>query len=127
VIRRAVALAVLCCLLLGCAPFDALLAPPKLKVPEVVTVENRSGPPILLRINATDFMKLGCGDETTFGAAVEGLPPLPWNIDVVRLSDDQVLWTDTIDQLPRWILVSRDGVVSGSTLPAGPPGPPCGT
>ena len=124
-IRWASALGLLCCLLLGCAPFDAWLSPPKLRVPEVLTVENRSGPPILLRISATDFMKLQCGDEATFGAAVEGLPALPWNVDVVRLSDDQVLGSVSVTQLPKWIVVIGGDVLGGDSQPSGPAGPTC--
>ena len=124
-IRRAVALALLCCLALGCAPFDTLLSPPKLRVPEVVTVENRSGPMILLRINATDVKKVQCGDEATFGAAVDGLPPLPWNVDVVRLSDDHVLGSVSVTQLPIWIVVIGNDVLSGNDVPSGPAGATC--
>lgn len=126
-IRRSIALGLLCCLLLGCTPFDGLLSQPQLRVPEVLTVEDRSGPMILLRINTTEVGKIECGGEATFGAAVDGLPPLPWVVEVVRLSDAKVLWTETVDQLPRWLLVTIDGVLIGSTQPAGPPGPPCST
>ena len=98
-------------------------APPG--VPAVLNVDGRGNPPITLEVNGAEVAHYGC----TIGALLKpgdpGVPPLPWQLSVVRQSDDSILLTSTVDTLPRWLVLIGSQALISSAPVAGPAGPTC--
>jgi hypothetical protein len=93
--------------------------------PLVLTFDARGNPPVILRINKTDVAHLGCGQgtNTTFAPGKDGVPALPWDLEVIREADGQVLLREQVTTMPKFILAFPDTVGMG-VFPAQGPAPP---
>ena len=117
-------------LVLGCTltskiPVDPSAIP---GVPLELTFDGRGNSPVILRINGVDVAHLPCGrgETTSFAPGQDGVPPLPWDLQVIRERDGQVLIQERVESMPKWLLLFADGSGGIGPLPAmGPPSPPC--
>ena len=88
------------------------------------TVESRGAPAVVIRLNGVDALRLKC-QETTIVKAGESAPALPWVVEVRRASDGGVLYSERISELPRWLLIYGEQVLSSASPMLGPAGPQC--
>jgi hypothetical protein len=88
-------------------------------------IDNRGAPAFNVVINGTVAVTVRCKAQPSLEAGVNA-PPLPWDLTVVRASDQRVLLTQRVDSLPKW-LVAFDSTspmyLGGPVL--GPVGPSC--
>ena len=95
--------------------------------PVALSVENRGGPTLSVRIDGAEVLQLPCNDTREISPGVDGIPQLPWVVTVARLRDDVVVSTEQISVLPQWYLQIGDSALGfGRTPPLGPAGPTCG-
>lgn len=115
--------------LAGCsrAGSPSPVAVPQPGVQDVLSVENRGGPALSVRVNGVEVLQLPCDDSRTIEPGVNGLPPLPWTVTVARRTGDVIVATQAISTLPQWYLQIGDTSLGfGRTPPSGPAGPSCG-
>jgi hypothetical protein len=129
--RRPVAGIVLAALLSlgGCSLFasPAPVGVPGPANPAVLSVENRGGPLLSVRVNGAEVLKLPCDDARTIEPGVNGVPRLPWIVTVARVDGNVVVATQPIADLPQWYVQIGDSSLGFGTRPVqGPPGPSCG-
>lgn len=94
----------------------------------VFTFDGRGNPPVILRINGTDVARLGCGQGETprFAPGSGNVPPLPWDLEVIRQADGRILIAEHVTSMPKWLLLWPDGSGGIGALPAvGPVSPTC--
>jgi hypothetical protein len=103
-------------LLVSCAPPSAEPA---------LTIENRGGPAFAVRIGPVEVTRVECDDGATISPGHDGVPPLPWDLTVVRLADGSVVLRSTLTELPSWLVQIGDEIAVGTSPVAGPPGPSC--
>lgn len=128
---RPLAIALVCSLVVGCAssvsasPSEPVVPSPTSPLPAVLSIDSRGGPPVIIEIGTFEAARVGCssGEIVTPGEA--GVPPLPWDLRVIKQSDGQVLLSSRITELPQWVVLFGEAVQIGSTPVAGPAGPPC--
>jgi hypothetical protein len=120
--RAAVRLAAACLVLVGCG------TPPVPTLAQVLSVENRGGPDLLVKVNDQPVASVACGDGTSIRPGVDGVPQLPWDLSIRRAQDNVTLWTGVVSSLPGWYAQIGD-LATGVSKNAigGPPGPPCST
>src|SRR5207253_9926118 len=56
---------------------------------------------------------------------LRGMPSLPWELQVSRQSNNQLLLTRTISTLPQWLVLLGNNVFLSDSPVLGPAGPPC--
>lgn len=118
---------VLCALVLGCAtsnpePPSAL---PTLTFPAVLTIAGRGNPAAIVTIGTVEVARITCDVGAQVAPNDPGLPALPWDVRVVRLSDGRVLLSNRITDLPKWITIIGTEAAMTTFPVAGPPGPSC--
>ncbi len=94
--------------------------------PQALFLENRGGPALTVRMNDAEVAAVPSdgGERITPGA--DGVPALPWDIDLVRVKDNRTIFAQRVTELPRWLVFLGEEVVGPSDLPiGGPPGPAC--
>jgi len=127
--RVALPVSLLATIVAGCSLFGS---PSPVGVPEpgtqaVLSVENRGGPELSIRVNGVEVLQLPCNDARIIEPGVNGLPPLPWTVTVARRKGDVIIATQPISRLPQWYLQIGDTSLGfGETPPQGPAGPSCG-
>jgi hypothetical protein len=125
---RAVPLAFAVVLLVGCGqviPVDPSAFPGQ---PLVLTFDGRGNPPVILRINEVDVAHVACleGATTTFAPGTNGVPGLPWHLQVIQERDGKVLIDEQVVSMPKWLLLFADGHGGIGSSPAlGPASPTC--
>jgi hypothetical protein len=127
-VRRLVALVLLAIIVAGCTPAKspASVAAPEPGSQAVLSVENRGGPALSIRVNGAEVLQLTCNDARLIEPGVNGVPPLPWTVTVARIRNDVLVATQPIADLPEWYLQIGDASLGfGKTPPAGPAGPSC--
>jgi len=92
----------------------------------VLSVENRGGPDLLVKVNDVSVATVPCGGGASIIAGASSVPQLPWDVSVVQANDSVVLWKGPVTTLPGWYVQIGDEAtgVSKSAI-GGPPGPPC--
>jgi hypothetical protein len=127
VIRGLIALAVVAGIVVGCSP--AISRDPKAPQgwPLELSFDGRGNAPVILRINGVDVAHLPClqGETRTFGPGTGSVPALPWNLQVIRERDGQVLLNADVSSLPKFIVAFPDDVGIGSNPALGPAPPTC--
>ena len=93
--------------------------------PPVLSVENRGGPAIVVRVDGVEVATVACDSGTMLTPGVGGVPPLPWAMTVIRQRDNAVVLTAQVSDLPKWLVQIGTDVGLGSVPVAGPPGPSC--
>lgn len=89
--------------------------------PAVLTVENRGGPALSIRIDGIEVLQLPCDDTREITPGLDGVPPLPWTVTVARIKGDVFLATQPIANLPEWYLQIGDASMGfGTSPPIGP-------
>jgi Protein of unknown function (DUF3221) len=81
---------------------------------------SKGGPAVVLRVNGRDAARLPCNGGAAIMAGADLVPPLPWDLSVVRESDGAVLVQERVTELPRWLLVGRDNAALSASPIAGP-------
>ncbi len=98
---------------------------------QTLLFENRGGPAFTVAINGTYFATVACGTYPTLNVGAGGVPQLPWQLTIVRVSDGSTLVDEQVTQLPKWFIQIGDSVpvlTGGPALgPAGPSCPPAGS
>jgi hypothetical protein len=117
-------LVVVACLLWSCAapPMPANTPPSD---GGELTIENRGGPAFVVRAGDIEIARIQCNDGATVIPGRDSVPPLPWDLSVVRSSDNSVVLRATVTDLPRFLFQIGDQIALGTSPVAGPPGPPC--
>ncbi len=93
--------------------------------PAGLNIDSRGGPPMVVTVGGSEVARIACSGGEILSPGVAGLPPLPWQVQVLRQRDRSVLLTTTITTLPKWMLLVGDSVALSDTPVAGPAGPPC--
>jgi hypothetical protein len=94
--------------LAGCS-IGASPAPPT--IPPTLTVDNRGGPTLSIRVNGEEVVQLACGQTREIAPGIDGIPSLPWTVTVARLSDDSLLETESIADLPEYFVQNSDATL----------------
>jgi uncharacterized protein DUF3221 len=81
---------------------------------------SKGGPAVIVRLNGRDASRLPCNGGVAIMAGADLIPPLPWDLNVVRESDGRVLLQERVMELPRWLLVGRDSAGLSASPIAGP-------
>jgi len=81
---------------------------------------SKGGPAVIVRVNGRDAARLPCNGGVAIMAGADLVPTLPWDLTVVRESDGRVLLQERVTELPRWLLVGRDGASVSASPVAGP-------
>lgn len=88
-------------------------------------IDNRGAPAFNVVINGSVAVTVPCKDQPSLQSGVNA-PPLPWDMTVVRVSDEKVLLTAHVESLPKWLVAFSTDVpmyFGGPIL--GPVGPTC--
>jgi hypothetical protein len=93
--------------------------------PAGLNIDSRGGPPMIVTVGGSEVARIACSGGEILSPGVAGLPPLPWQVQVLRQRDRSVLLTTTITTLPKWMLLVGDSVALSDAPVAGPAGPPC--
>jgi len=121
----ACALLVASSLSLSCSPFTSPTPPPWAGLAAVLNIESRGGPAVIIRIGATEAARISCDGGAMLTPGLQGMPSLPWELQVSRQSNNQLLLATTITTLPQsLVLLANNLFLSDSPVP-GPAGPPC--
>ena len=93
----------------------------------VLSVENRGGPALSVRIDDIEVLQLPCDGSRQIAPGVNGVPRLPWSsVTIARVRDDVVVASQAIADLPVWYVQLGGQSLGFSKNPvAGPPGPSC--
>jgi hypothetical protein len=87
-----------------------------------LTVENRGGETFNVTIGGTVVATLACGQVVVIVPGANNVPALPWDLAVVRVSDNSTLIASRLASLPRWI-VQKSGF-EPNLYTSEPPGTP---
>lgn len=113
----------------GCGPATAPLptvAPSQTGLGDaVLSIDSRGGPAVIVKVGMLEAAHVGCSGSAVLTPGVNGLPPLPWVVTIVRESDSKVLLTSTVANLPQWLVMFGDDASLSSSPVLGPQGPPC--
>ncbi len=90
-----------------------------------LNVDSRGGPAIIVTVGGRDVARIPCSGGETLRPGVGDVPPLPWEMQVLRQNDRTVLLTTTVTTLPKWLLLVGDSVALSETPVAAPGGPMC--
>jgi hypothetical protein len=88
-------------------------------------IENRGGPAFVVLAGDIEIARIPCNGGATVIPGRGLVPPLPWDLTVVRSSDGSVVRRATVTDLPQFLVQIGDQIWLGTTPVAGPPGPPC--
>ena len=88
-------------------------------------VENRGGPAFVVLAGDIEVARIPCNGGATVIPGRGFVPPLPWDLTVVRSSDGSVVLRETVADLPKFLFQIGDQIGLGMTPVAGPPGPAC--
>jgi hypothetical protein len=92
----------------------------------VLMLDGRGNEPFILRINGADVGHYPCNVQQEVAPGANGVPPLPWDMEIVRQRDDAVLLAGHVTTMPKWLLMIGDNPPGMGVLPAlGPAGPSC--
>ena len=91
----------------------------------VLNIESRGGPAVVIRIGATEATRISCDGGAALTPGLQGMPPLPWELQVSRQSNNQLLLARTISTLPQWLVLLDNNVFLSDSPVLGPAGPPC--
>lgn len=96
------------------------------RLPQELYLENRGGPTFTVRIGGNDITTVSCDAGATLTAGQENVPPLPWDVKLIRVRDGATIVAAQITGLPRWFVQIGDEPLGFSTSPVGGPmGPSC--
>ena len=121
----ACALLVASSLSLSCSPFTSPTPPPRAGLAAVLNIESRGGPAVIIRIGATEAARISCDGGAVLTPGLQGMPSLPWELQVSRQSNNQLLLVRTISTLPQWLVLLGNNVFLSDSPVLGPAGPPC--
>jgi hypothetical protein len=94
--------------------------------PLVFTFDGRNNVPVILRIGSVEIARIGCQDATqAFTPGQDGVPLLPWDLQVLRQSDGRALLSAHITSMPKWLLMFDDNPQLGVIPALGPAPPSC--
>jgi hypothetical protein len=83
-------------------------------------VLSKGGPAAVVRINGVDAVHVACNGAEVISATDQGTFRLPWNVQVLRESDEKILLDERVTDLPRWMLVTQTNVGISDRPIAGP-------
>lgn len=78
-----------------------------------------------MRVGPVEVARVDCDGGARVTPARDGVPPLPWDLQVIRLRDGSVILEATVAELPRFLFQMGDEIGLGMSPVAGPPGPTC--
>ena len=81
---------------------------------------SKGGPAVVVRVNGLDVSRLACNGGGKIAPATGGVPGLPWQLEVARESDSRVLLSQTVSELPGWLLVRPDAAAISRSPISGP-------
>jgi len=110
---------------LACSPITSPTPAPWAGLAAVLNIESRGGPAVVIRIGATEATRISCDGGAVLTPGLRGMPSLPWELQVSRQSDNQLLLTRTINALPQWLVLLGNNVFLSDSSVLGPAGPPC--
>jgi hypothetical protein len=88
-------------------------------------VENRGGPAFDVIVNGVS-VAVPCDAYPALIPGENGLPALPWTVEVRRTADGRVLSSDLVARLPAWYVQIGDTALGMNfTAVLGPAGPSC--
>lgn len=90
-----------------------------------LNIDSRGAPPIIVVVGGRDIARIPCSGGDILRPGVGVVPTLPWELQVLRQSDQSVLLTTTVTTLPKWLLLVGNSVALSDTPVAGPAGPQC--
>ncbi|MGZ3585668.1 MAG: hypothetical protein ACXVAP_00300 [Candidatus Limnocylindrales bacterium] len=122
---RVLAVALWCCIVLACSTAVTPSASNSPPFPAVLSIDSRGGPPIVVKIGTVEVTRVACGAGAVVAPGDDGVPPLPWNLSIVKQSDGTVLLTSAVTELPKWVVLFGEEAGITSIAVAGPQGPPC--
>ena len=99
-----------------------LVTTPAGSVGAQLTVENRGGETFNVTIGGTVVATLACGQVVVIVPGANNIPALPWDLAVVRVSDNSTVTASRLASLPRWI-VQKSGF-EPNLYPSEPEGTP---
>ncbi len=104
----------------------AVTPSPGVTQPAVLYLENRGGPEFTVRIGGRDITTVACDSGAEISSGRDGVPDLPWDVEIVRSATGMTVDAARIAALPQWFVQIGDSSVGFSVFPiSGPAGPTC--
>lgn len=94
----------------------------------VLWVENRGGPDLVVEVAGAAAVSVPCNGGTSMVPRADGMPQLPWHLQICRAEDGRVVLNEVVAELPRWFVQIGDEVLTpnlSATAILGPGGPAC--
>ena len=85
-----------------------------------LAIISKGGPAASVRINGTEAVRVPCNGGAALTPGDQGLPALPWNLQVVDQANSHVMLDARVTELPRWLLIERDSAELSTNAIAGP-------
>lgn len=71
----------------------------------VLTIQNFDGPDVSVRVNGENVGTVVCTENLELDAQEDGLPPLPWTVELIR-SNGSVYYQTTVVSLPWYVILA---------------------
>jgi hypothetical protein len=85
-----------------------------------LAIISKGGPAASVRINGTEAVRVPCNGGAAFTPGDQGLPVLPWNLQVVDQANSHVMLDERVTELPRWLLIERGSAGLSANAISGP-------
>jgi hypothetical protein len=85
-----------------------------------LAIISKGGPAASIRINGTEALRVPCNGGAALTPGAQGLPALPWTLQVVDQANSQILLDELVTELPRWLLIERDSAGLSTNAISGP-------
>jgi hypothetical protein len=85
-----------------------------------LAIISKGGPEASVRINGTEAVRVPCNGGAALTPGDQGLPALPWNLQVVDQANSHIMLDERVTKLPRWLLIQRDLAGLSTNAIAGP-------
>jgi hypothetical protein len=111
--------------LVACAPVVPSETP-TLTSPSALWAENRGGPALAFQIGGTVVTTVACDDGAALIPGQDGVPSLPWDLEIIRVGDGTIVAHSTVTNLSQYFVQIGETDLGPSTIPIlGPAGPSC--
>ncbi|MDQ6721503.1 MAG: hypothetical protein M3003_12020 [Candidatus Dormibacteraeota bacterium] len=85
-----------------------------------LAIISKGGPAASIRINGAEAVRVACNGGAALMPGAQGLPALPWTLQVLDQTNSHIILEERVTELPRWLLIQRDSAGLSRNAIAGP-------
>ena len=85
-----------------------------------LAIISKGGPAANIRINGAEAVRVPCNGGAALSPGAQGLPALPWTLQVVDQGNSHIMLDVRVTELPRWLLIERDSAGLSTNAISGP-------